>query len=50
LGAGAFAVSEDRHTLTLCATSDCIAIVDTGTSFIGIPSKKLPPLLDFITR
>lgn len=42
-------VDGDRR-LTLCATSDCIAIVDTGTSFIGVPSRKLPMLLNFITR
>jgi hypothetical protein len=38
-------------TLRLCDPGrECVAIVDTGTSFIGIPARKLPPLLEFITR
>ena len=40
-------------TLKLCDESgrhNCLAIVDTGTSFLGIPAKKLPKMLEFITQ
>lgn len=39
-----------NDSMKLCSGKSCIAIVDTGTSFLGVPNKKLPILLEFITR
>ena len=41
---------EGNDFLSLCSTAECAAIVDTGTSFIGVPARKLPQLLSFITH
>jgi len=41
---------DNKGQLALCTSSECAAIVDTGTSFIGVPSRKLPQLLQFITH
>ncbi len=49
--AGPVEQQQQQQTLRLCDPGkECVAIVDTGTSFIGIPAKKLPALLEFITR
>jgi hypothetical protein len=37
-------------TLKLCESTSCVAIVDSGTSFIGVPSRRLPELLAYITH
>jgi hypothetical protein len=43
--------SNSSNTLQLCdGRANCLAIVDTGTSFLGIPQKKLPAMLEFITQ
>ncbi|GAB5031688.1 aspartic proteinase [Nannochloropsis oceanica] len=43
--------SYSNNTLKLCAgQANCLAIVDTGTSFLGIPQTKLPAMLEFITH
>jgi hypothetical protein len=43
-------VRSGDDTLRLCEGAECVAIVDTGTSFIGVPMKKLPVMMEFITR
>eukprot|EP01036_Dinobryon_divergens_P024648 gene24648-33120_t len=43
-------LEEDKIALSLCTYSTCIAVVDSGTSGIGIPAAYYDTVIDYVTR